>query len=434
MKRMEADVVVIGSGPGGATTARDLSRLGKKVVILERGGDHQFIGNFLGTALMAERLGFCWSEEGLNMIRALTTGGSSMIYCGAAIPPPSWLETKYGIDLKKYQDESQKEIGIKPLSDRLIGPGAQMVMDAALDLGIPWEPMSKFIDQDKCDGTCPVCMYGCKKGAKWSGRLYAYEAVENGATLINHARVEKVICENGKAAGVLAKTREGKLEVRSKAVVVSAGGLGTPVILKKSGIEEAGDGLFADPLLIVYGIHEGDSWQMRREIPMCCGKLDNEDDGIIVGDLIDPLPSFMLQMFYKGLSFLPKSVSHSKMLGVMIKIRDDMEGRVKENETFSKPLTPADRLKISKGERIAEKILIKTGCKKDSIVASPVRAAHPGGTAGIGRIVDSDLETRIKNLYVCDASVIPEPCGLPPVWTLVCFAKRLVDQRLRHLV
>jgi hypothetical protein len=58
-----------------------------------------------------------------------------------------------------------------------------------------------------------------------------------------------------------------------------------------------------------------------------------------------------------------------------------------------------------------------------------ILAAHPGGTAKIGEIVDANLKTRIDNLYVCDRSVIPEAWGLPPTLTLVALGKRLA----RHL-
>ena len=46
-----ADVIVVGSGPGGASVARGLAGQGKKVLILERGYDHRakpWYGTYLG--------------------------------------------------------------------------------------------------------------------------------------------------------------------------------------------------------------------------------------------------------------------------------------------------------------------------------------------------------------------------------------------------
>jgi choline dehydrogenase-like flavoprotein len=44
MKTLEADCAIFGSGPGGATVAREVSRRGKKVVICEAGGYHRQFG------------------------------------------------------------------------------------------------------------------------------------------------------------------------------------------------------------------------------------------------------------------------------------------------------------------------------------------------------------------------------------------------------
>ena len=43
---------------------------------------------------------------------------------------------------------------------------------------------------------------------------------------------------------------------------------------------------------------------------------------------------------------------------------------------------------------------------------------------------DASARTSIENLYVCDASVIPEPWGLPPVLTCIGLGKRLARQIL----
>jgi len=61
-------------------------------------------------------------------------------------------------------------------------------------------------------------------------------------------------------------------------------------------------------------------------------------------------------------------------------------------------------------------------------VVGPVRGAHPGGTARIGDVVDHDLQTRIHNLYVCDASTFPEALARPTVLTIIGLGKRLAKQ------
>ncbi len=57
-------------------------------------------------------------------------------------------------------------------------------------------------------------------------------------------------------------------------------------------------------------------------------------------------------------------------------------------------------------------------------------AAHPGGTAKIGDVVDANLRTKFDNLYVCDCSVIPQSWGRPPTLTLLALGRRLAKHLL----
>jgi len=82
---------------------------------------------------------------------------------------------------------------------------------------------------------------------------------------------------------------------------------------------------------------------------------------------------------------------------------------------------------------IVKKVFKKAGAKEDSILALKPLGAHPSCTCRIGDVVDSNLETKIRNLYCCDASVLPSSMGAPLVWTLASLGKRLakhIDNRL----
>ncbi len=87
----DADVVVVGSGPGGASVARALARAGKRVVVLERGPDYRrqpYYGTYLGALVYSDRRSFLFTQEGLNIIRPLMVGGATSMYCGSAARPP----------------------------------------------------------------------------------------------------------------------------------------------------------------------------------------------------------------------------------------------------------------------------------------------------------------------------------------------------------
>ena len=95
---LTADVIVVGSGPGGATVSKKLTEGGKKVLLLERGSDHRsrfYYGTYPGALLYSEKMGFLLTEEGVNIVAANMLGGATSMFCGCASHPPEWFKNKY---------------------------------------------------------------------------------------------------------------------------------------------------------------------------------------------------------------------------------------------------------------------------------------------------------------------------------------------------
>jgi len=80
---------------------------------------------------------------------------------------------------------------------------------------------------------------------------------------------------------------------------------------------------------------------------------------------------------------------------------------------------------LNEGSSIATEILERAGVRASAITTTKPAGAHPGGTAAVGKVVDTNLQTDIDGLFVCDASVLPQAPGLPPIVTIVALAKRL---------
>jgi choline dehydrogenase-like flavoprotein len=114
-----------------------------------------------------------------------------------------------------------------------------------------------------------------------------------------------------------------------------------------------------------------------------------------------------------------------RTLSLMVKIRDEIGGAVGPR-WVDKRLTPGDRARFDKGIGMARAILDQAGARQ--VFASHHFAAHPGGTIPIGGKAGAGVDSELRaapGLYVCDASVIPQPWGLPPTLTLLCLGKRL---------
>ncbi|MCL5735607.1 MAG: GMC family oxidoreductase N-terminal domain-containing protein [Actinobacteria bacterium] len=428
VERLSTRTVVVGSGPGGATVARGLAKRGEDVLVLERGAYHRRIGTWPTMFRMMDRMGMLTSEEGTMMVRLLTVGGSTVTFCGVALPPPAWLKERHGIDLSAFVTETQDELDLAPLPERLLGEGALRIQDAARKEGFAWNPLPKFIDPSLCDLSCPKCMIGCVKGAKWTARKYVDEAVGAHARLVTQARVDEVLYDGGRVTGVRGTSSSGAFVVEAERVVLAAGGIGTAVILKASGFADAGRGFFIDPLQLTTAISP---WQgSSHDIPMTCGTTDLADEGIIMTDVIDPWPLYMFGLVMGGPRNPKYFVRYPRTLSIMTKSRDPLTGSISADGRVSKPFGEQEQAMLRRGSEIAQRILRRAGCHMSTVMHAAPRGAHPGGTVRIGEMLDNDLQTSVAGLYVCDASVLPEPCGWPPVLTIISLGKRLVQERL----
>lgn len=431
----EYDIVIAGSGPGGSTVARQMAMAGKSVCLLEKGRDHKYIGNHLMSLDIAARHGLYFTEEGLSITAPETTGGATIMYCGAVGRPVPWLKTKYNIDIEDYCDAAAEEIGIKPLPPELIGDCSTRVMEAANNLGYKWEPLEKFMRPEKCPKgfDCGAkCMLGCTCGAKWTAREYIEDARKHGAdVLVQHEAID-VISEDGTAVGLRVRHKRGVKEIRGKVIVISGGGLGTPRILKRSGVWEAGEGCFMDATMMVYGVGPSGKKGTYCDPPMTVGSWEyHEEEGVMLSHLIDPWMLFPMMMSLKGLRPALMSFRYPRVVGMMIKIKDELSGHVNVEGDVSKPMTASDRKKLDLGSVISRRILTEAGCDPNHLYNSPIRGTHPSGTCRIGHVVDEDLKTyRYENLYVCDASVVPEALDRPVVLMMIGLGRRLSDHLL----
>jgi len=400
---------------GGATVAKELATRGHKVTILEKGRYHK-----LGTERRSWR--FYSNErsvEGMEILRTVMVGGSSMVTLANGVRALQNELFRLGIDLETEFKEAETELGVSPFPERLMGERTKKLMKASIELGYEVKPMPKFIDFSRCR-SCGGCATGCLYGAKWTAQNTIGEALRAGAKLLTGTSVDLVLHSDGEVKGVRARGSSGVTEIDAENIVLAAGGMETPIILQKSGLNNAGSNFFADPYINTVGMtSEGGS---RDEVSMAT-IIDefHEKNGFIISPAFDkPWTTFFHLPALKKIHAL----QGHRVLKMMTKITDDDAGRVDVDGTIHKPLTENDCKKLEKGDEVSRNILLQAGADPRSLCTIGVRAGHPGGTAGIGRVVNTDQETEISRLFVSDASVLPEAPGIPPVLTIVALSKR----------
>ncbi|MBI4814225.1 MAG: GMC family oxidoreductase [Methanobacterium sp.] len=431
------DVIVVGTGAGGSTVARELSMKDLDVLVLEKGdfipsgtaaGELKTVELTLSPELILnledvneyDKYEFLKYPGELMYIEGVggTTPISLANACYACTTCYSNSPTaQFKIhDLELFEEliEASQGMNVSPLPHELIGPATRKIWDTAEKLGYFVEPMPKFIDYIKCNN-CGLCIAGCTRGAKWDATSFVEDAVKANATMITDFEVQRVLHTEGMCTGVEGADSQGNIRTyHAQRVVLAAGALNTPQILKNSQItEEVGQGLFTDLFITVGGFLKDAC--LNKEIPM---GIKSEFGAYFISPHVSS--QLVPLMAEKGFN-----ARNEDVVGLMVKIADESNGSLNDDGSITKPLTNADLKLLTEGYDKSVKILTEMGVDPSSIVSTAIRGAHPGGTAAMGTVVNRSLETRINGLFIADASVIPHAPGRPPILTITSLAKRL---------
>ncbi len=276
-----ADVVVVGSGPGGAVVARELAEAGVDVVLVEEGPP--FTPEDLevdGPLSMARTM----RESGLRTtlgtvmptMQAICLGGGSLVNSAICVRAPEfvldeWCE-RYQLrqstrrDLDPHYDAVGEFLGIAPTPENVLGKRNLLFRKGCDALGYSSEPISRNVRGCRGSGEC---FTGCRTRAKQSMDIsYIPAALRGGARVLTSARVERIETEAGRAAGVSGRVVEPftgragyRFRVRAPVTVLAAGCMATPVLLQKSGnlanrSGQVGENLRFHPGVAIMGIFE----------------------------------------------------------------------------------------------------------------------------------------------------------------------------------
>ncbi|HZM29851.1 MAG TPA: GMC family oxidoreductase N-terminal domain-containing protein [Acidimicrobiales bacterium] len=281
--RERYDVVVVGSGYGGAIAASRLARAGRSVCLLERGRE-LLPGDFPRTMVeaagqlqvrkAARRLGRATglfdlrAGHDLSVLVGCGLGGTSLINAGVALRPPKriydddrWPTALRGQDtgpaeLAPYFSAAERMLGSSPYPDdwpeptkltalaTAAGGVGATVLRPRINVTFTDGPNAAGVEQRACT-LCGDCVTGCNHGAKNTVNVnYLPDAVAHGAEVYCEAEVRTVLPAGGDEGGwvvsfgVLAGGRR-RFDaptsfVFADVVVLAAGTLGSTEILLRS--------------------------------------------------------------------------------------------------------------------------------------------------------------------------------------------------------
>lgn len=411
--REQFDVIVVGAGACGASLARDLARQGFAVLLLERGSPRKPAAGLAGIVSVAQpfKVG-----PDLQATTAKGVGGATNLYFGVCKLPTAETQALLGIDLSAELEQIRREVPIMEIGEDFLPPQARLVRDSAERLGYRMKSSHMLLDPSRCAGG------RFADDAKWNARTYVDDAVAVGATLSSNTQVKRILVEDGRATGVeyvVGKSLFGGRVRRAFArkVVISAGSPATPGLLIGAGINDVGSrGFFCKPGFIMFGTVKGLAGQEGY-----LGQLECDlGDGVSMGD--GTMSEALYRLFMLSNGRLGRWFSHPSTVSVAVALNDEQGGSILPDGRYEKSLTARDIEKLAKAETTARAILDAAGAR--NVFRARNGAGPPGGVLWVGEHLDTDLQTRVADLYVCDQSVMPD-VRITPLITLLCLARRL---------
>ena len=268
---LDCDIVIVGSGSGGGLVASILAQKGYHVIVVEKGQyfrDTDFTqrelpmlrGLYESQGLMASK------DGGISILAGSTLGGGSTINWAGALRTPDYVLEEWANQFgNPHFLSAEYQKGFEYVEQRngvtsdygYHNPQNQKLVDAAQVLGyqsstIPSnvrfnENISAETNWKALGFSCVGDAYGTKQSVV---KTFLQDAVAKGTQIITGVQVNKIMIQQGRAIGIVGAIGNHTLTIHAKKVVVSAGALHTPVLLKKSGLQHAaiGKNLFLHPV------------------------------------------------------------------------------------------------------------------------------------------------------------------------------------------
>ncbi|QIY76670.2 GMC family oxidoreductase N-terminal domain-containing protein [Streptomyces sp. RLB1-33] len=472
--RSTADVVVVGSGAGGAVAARTFARAGLSVVVLEEGAHHSTAS--FGRRAPLDRFTELYRDGGatvavgnppLLLPVGRAVGGTTVVNSGTCYRTPEHVlgrwSSAYGFRLAESfgprLDEIERTLRVATQPLDVLGNNGLLALAGAERLGWRAGPLRR--NAPGCKGSCQ-CVVGCPTGAKQSVQLSVLpDACAAGARIVTGARVRRILLDHDgpgapRAAGVQARRPDGsELEILGPLVVTAAGALQTPPLLRRSGLgghPRLGRNLSVHPATSVAGrfAEPVTAW---KGVLQSAGVEELHDRGVLIEATASPpgMGSFVLPGLGRELRSELEDADHLATLGAMIADRPSGRVQGRDRTLVRYDLDPRDGDRLMTAVRAMGRLLLAAGAEEiltglpfaprarsldelDELLTRTtarnlhLSAFHPTGTAAAGadpRRAPADPEGRLRGAHgvlVADGSVLPSCPQVNPQLSIMAAA------------
>lgn len=488
---LEADVVILGSGAGGAAAAYELACRGLAVVIIEEG---QYYDRSHFTGKLTEVIPKLYRSWGATVATGnaiipvpvgCNVGGTTTINSGTCMrTPPSVLQRWREQGLGAFTEQAmapwfegvERMLSVQQATTETVGPIGDLIDRGAAANGfLQRQPLMR--NAQGCDGQ-GLCQFGCPTDAKQSTNVsYIPRALERGAFLFSGFRAERLQRQGNRITGVIARGQnaDGRpitLSLTCQQTIVAMGSLFTPLFLRQQGVRNPhlGRHLTLHPAGVVNALFPDRDLANSRSIPQGYGVSDWEEQGLMFEGGTIPLAGHSLLNPLVGQDWVrfTEDYPHTAYFGFMI--RDTSEGRVRRGPRRGLPLiryhmNRQDFALFKRGihalacwylDAGAEQVLIPglnrivrihNRTELERFLRSPLKptdflisAYHPLGTARIAASPrDGVCDSRHRvfgypGLSVMDGASVPSSLGANPQVTIMAMASRAANMMARELL
>jgi choline dehydrogenase-like flavoprotein len=487
---LRADVVVIGSGAGGAVAAYELARKGLDVLILEAGPyvpSSEFSEDFNDSLeRLYEDFGGQTNKEGdLLLLQGRCVGGSTVVNGCVSFRTPDFILDEWGRDfgltnlspaaMAPWFDRVEEKLHIKDNGEHEIANHSRLVRDGARKLGWSVKPFKRNIRDCALTGHC---LSGCKTDRKQSMLVtYLPWAMAHGARLHADTRVTRILENGGRAVGVEAEVvgRDGvklaDIHVDANTVVLAAGAVQSPLLLLKSGLGnrsgQVGKNFACHPSMFVSAKYPHEVYPWRGALlGVYVDEFLHPDKGgfVLEAGGLGAVEMTMLNEPGTGKPFIQFMEEARYKSGIVTLIHDHNVGEIrwekgrkvvdyqvsdKDFPAMLAALKASARIHFAAGATevyvpSVEKLVIRNEDEIDAVLArlenKPQRlrlvSYHPQGTLRMGAdparsVVAPHGETHdVKGLYVTDASLLPTSIIVNPQVTVFALASYISSEIL----